>query len=133
MICTLCSSKKIEALRAFKSPYIEKDYTLYSCADCDSLFFDVEEHALDIQRFYEDYGGQNQEQKQDRLGFQFSSYWGHQVRLIRKLHDAEIDSVLDVGCRNGDFLLHWPDGIMRMGIERSKDPANITTDRKAHV
>lgn len=43
--------------------------------------------------------------------------------------DREISSVLDIGCRTGDFLMHFPKSIVREGVELSKNSAEIARER----
>jgi len=67
------------------------------------------------------------------VGFRVSAYWLHEVSLIKHLYDGNPRSVLDVGCRTGDFLLHWPQDIMRCGVELSVHSASIAIGRGLDV
>jgi trans-aconitate methyltransferase len=59
--------------------------------------------------------------------------WSHQVRLLERLSARPIGSVLDIGCRTGDFLMHWPSGLRKRGVELSAPAARIARERGLEV
>ena len=82
---------------------------------------------MDIEKVYEEYSINHNK----TAGFQFqkSFYWDRQVWRIEKILGREISSVLDVGCRTGDFLMHFSDCVVREGVELSKNSAEIAKSR----
>lgn len=61
--------------------------------------------------------------------FRRVAMWAHQVRLLQRLSVGPVRSVLDIGCRTGDFLMHWPSGVRRLGVELSAPAARIAQER----
>jgi SAM-dependent methyltransferase len=129
--CTICSSRSLKALKKVKSPYTHKDYTLYQCATCKSRLFDVNEHpSVDLGEHYD---ARAQGPDYWRTDFRRSAYWSREVTLIKKLYGGNPRSVLDIGCRTGDFLLHWPQEVTKCGVELSTHSAFIATKRGLDV
>lgn len=126
MNCKFCDSNKTISIKKVKSPFVNYEYTLYQCQTCNSRFFDIKEHDVDIQKMYEEY---SEKHNQDVAGFTKSFYWSRQVQRIQKLSHRKFSSVLDIGCRTGDFLMHFPDGMVREGVELSKDSGRIAQNR----
>ncbi len=82
---------------------------------------------MDIEKVYEKYSINHNK----AAGFQFqkSFYWDRQVWRIEKILGRKVSSVLDAGCRTGDFLMHFPDNVVREGVELSKNSAEIAESR----
>jgi len=128
--CKFCDSKKTIVVKKIQSPYISMDYTLYQCQACKYRFFDIKEHDVDIQEIYEVYSTQRNE----TVGsFKQSFYWKRQIQRIDKILGRKMSSVLDIGCRTGDFLMHYPNSLIREGVELSKNSAQIAKDRGLKV
>jgi SAM-dependent methyltransferase len=66
---------------------------------------------------------------------QFSprQYWIDQQKIILKILNRKPQSILDIGCRTGDFLMHFDKDIKREGVEISKACAEIADKRELHV
>jgi SAM-dependent methyltransferase len=110
---------------------VARSYTLYGCRACGSACFDPGEHDVDLPRVYEEHarctlGG-------DPGSPPVSYYWRRQVEILTRLHAGPVRSVLDVGCRTGDFLLHWPAEVERVGVELSPRAAEIAERRGLRV
>jgi SAM-dependent methyltransferase len=125
--CAVCKSSRVKALRDYKSPFVDKWYTLYSCEECRSRFFNLDQHPIDPGEIYEQYAEKNADRY--TAEFKASFYWKNQVDVITHLCGHPVNSVLDVGCRTGDFLMHWPQEIARVGIEISAHSASIAIKR----
>jgi len=124
MNCKFCGSNKIKLVKKIQSPYVNHKYILYQCIDCKCRFFDIEEHNVDIENIYEKYSIKHNKEVSN-FQFKKSFYWTRQVQRIEKILGRKASSVLDVGCRTGDFLMHFPDSLVREGIELSKNSAEI--------
>jgi len=124
MNCKFCGSNKIKLVKKIQSPYVNHKYILYQCTDCKCRFFDIEEHNVDIENIYEEYSTKHNKEVSN-FQFKKSFYWTRQVQRIEKILGRKASSVLDVGCRTGDFLMHFPDSLVREGIELSKNSAEI--------
>lgn len=127
MICRLCGSQQVIALRNVESPHFDLDYTLYECGDCRSAFFDIDQHKVDLEKLYADVATTKADIYEGP--FKPSRYWQHETALIRRCTKIPIHSVLDVGCRTGDFLKHWPADIQRVGVELSARSAEVARSR----
>ncbi|MCL4517074.1 MAG: class I SAM-dependent methyltransferase [Firmicutes bacterium] len=128
--CSICLSQDLTSIRIIKSPYTFDDYTLYECGTCHSRVFDIEEHPFDIDAFYNSRPESRENLQPD---FTLSPYWLHETKLIKKTFGGRPGSILDVGCRTGDFLLHWPQDITRFGVELSAQSASVAAGRGLHV
>lgn len=128
MNCKFCGSNKTKPVKKIQSPYVNHKYTLYQCKNCKCRFFDVKEHDVDIENVYEDYSIKHNKAV---VSFKFkkSFYWIKQIQRIEKILSRKISSVLDMGCRTGDFLLHFSNNIVREGVELSKNSAEIAKKR----
>jgi len=128
MNCKFCGSNRTKSVKRIQSSYISHKYTLYQCINCKCRFFDIKEHNVDIENVYEKY---STKYNKVAANFQFkkSLYWIRQVERIEKILGRKILSVLDIGCRSGDFLMHFPDNIVREGVELSKNSVNIAKKR----
>ena len=127
MNCPLCRSAATRAGRRHHSPFIDAVYALHVCRDCDSAFFDAKETPSDLERIYDAWAettvGDYAEASPDSL------YWRSQVATLRRLAGGTVRSVLDVGCRSGDFLLHWRGGEDRVGVELSRPAIEVARRR----
>lgn len=128
MNCKFCNSSKTISVKKIQSPFVSYGYTLYQCEICKCRFFDVKEHDVDIEKVYENYSIKHN-QAAARFQFQKSFYWNRQVWRIEKILGREVSSVLDIGCRTGDFLMHFSDSVVREGVELSKNSAEIAESR----
>lgn len=128
MDCKFCGSYKIESIKKVRSPHVNYEYTLYQCNNCKSRFFYFEEHDIDIKSIYEKLAVKHIETP---INFKIRKnfYWSRQVHRIEKILNREILSVLDVGCRTGDFLMHFSNNIVREGVELSENSAEIARKR----
>jgi len=126
MICKFCGSSKVKPIKTVQSPYINYKYTLYQCNNCKCRFFDVKEHNVDIESIYEEHSVRYNKTLVD---FKKRFYWTRQTQRIRKVLGKKPLSVLDIGCRTGDFLLHFPNSIIREGVELSKGSTEIAQSR----
>jgi len=128
--CSICGSFKTQIERKVQSPFINKKYTLYFCKDCKSYFFDKNEYDVDLKEFY------NDENRAWNNKFSYSEYWSGQVKRINKLliNKNRRLNILDVGCRTGDFLLHWDKKKNNLyGVELNKNNADIVMERGINV
>ena len=127
MACRFCRSQNTVVSRIVRSQFVECDYRLYSCADCGSAFFDLAEHEVDLASIY----AREAEEKAPiyEKDFRHSRYWLNEVRIIQGLARRSIASILDVGCRTGDFLMHWPAYESRVGVELSARSAAVARAR----
>ncbi len=127
--CIICGGLPIKGSREIQSPFIDEKYTLYTCDACQSSFFDVQQHSFDLERMY------NMREFGSQKAFVRSRYWQNQVDTIRNIVSLESTSlsILDVGCRTGDFLLHWDSSDRRVGVELNKENAQLATQRGLHV
>ncbi|MBA7465674.1 Ubiquinone biosynthesis O-methyltransferase, mitochondrial [subsurface metagenome] len=132
MTCRFCKSNKIKLIKKIQSPFVRYEYTLYQCSDCKCRFFDIEEHNVDMENVYEDYSIKHNKVMADSK-FKKSFCWNRQVQKIEKILSREISSVLDIGCRTGDFLMSFPNNIVREGVELARNSAEIARKRKLMI
>ncbi|MCD4744176.1 MAG: class I SAM-dependent methyltransferase, partial [Desulfobacteraceae bacterium] len=127
MNCKFCGIQTTP-VKKIQSSYVNYEYTLYQCKQCKCRFFDINEHHADIEKVYEKYSIKHNKAV---AGFQFqkSFYWDRQVWRIEKILGRKVSSVLDAGCRTGDFLMHFPDSVVREGVELSKNSSEIAESR----
>jgi SAM-dependent methyltransferase len=126
MNCKFCKSQRTISIKRILSPYVNLKYTLYQCQTCKCRFFDIGEHDVDVEALYE---GFSIKHNAAAASFKKSLYWKRQVRRIEKLLGKGISSVLDIGCRTGDFLMHFPNKLVREGVELASNSAEIATGR----
>lgn len=131
MKCKFCFQDSVKIVKNIKSFHIDKNYQLYYCNKCKSQFFDYKQHDITIDQLYEDLALKKQEAY--TLEFTTNEYWENQKNVIIKLLKRNPKSVLDVGCRTGDFLMHFEDSIMRDGVELSSYYANIAKKRGLNI
>lgn len=122
--CRLCGALSIRAVGAFVSHQTGAPYTLYACDACRSELFDPDEHPVDLEALYA-----SEEPSEMYRRFRRVLVWAHEVRLLERLSGGPVHSVLDVGCRTGDFLMHWPSSLRRVGVELSAPAAGIARER----
>jgi len=84
---------------------------------------------VDIENIYEKYSIKHNKGVRN-FQFKKSIYWNRQAQRIEKILDRGISSVLDIGCRTGDFLMHFPDSLVREGVELSKNLAEIAEKKR---
>jgi len=125
--CPACLSDDLVGLRLIKSQYADDDYTLYQCNMCHSRSFDINEQPETNLSDY--YNVRSEDQDYLSADFKLSDYWSNEVEIINGVYDGNPQSVLDVGCRTGDFLLHWPKELLRCGVELSIHSAAIGVER----
>lgn len=126
MKCRICGDKDTIFLKKIKSTYNGKVYDFYSCNTCKNNFFNVE--LNDLKEMYDDLAD-NLTLNDD---FEKSYYWANEVINIKKMHN-NIKSILDVGCRTGDYLLHWSANVEKNGIELSHRSASIAKKRGLNI
>jgi SAM-dependent methyltransferase len=124
MKCKFCNGESQEKLREIKSIYTGQYYTLLKCSNCDSCYFDINEHPVNIDDLYSKLASQ----KDFPLKYRTSRYWSNQVNRIRKIN-SHVESILDVGCSSGDFLLHWPQDVYKVGVELSDKASSVAKQR----
>jgi SAM-dependent methyltransferase len=133
MRCQMCLELDPQPVRQIDGPYDGLSYTLYACQRCGSQLFDLHEHGLDsLDEFYAARAVASDAHPVARA-FTPSTYWRHEVSLLSGLVRGEPRSVLDVGCRTGDFLMHWPATTHRAGVEIAKRYAEIAETRGIDV
>ncbi|MGB0886940.1 MAG: class I SAM-dependent methyltransferase [Vicingaceae bacterium] len=126
--CRLCNSSEIVTLKNIKSPHIPYSYMLYKCNSCNSKFFNPKEHPISLDKLYEDFANDKNKSMLTPT-FVRSPHWEHQKNIINKLLNSPIKSVLDIGCRTGDFLMHFDEKVKKEGVELSKEYSKICKDR----
>ncbi|MFB6320378.1 class I SAM-dependent methyltransferase [Saccharicrinis sp. FJH54] len=127
--CTICNSDDISEYKSIIGPYTESPYTLYKCNACQSFFFDEAEHNIDLASLY------NFETKKHDSKFVVRKYWTDEVNyIIRTLESPKKNlKVLDVGCRTGDFLMHWDKNHELYGVELNEFNAGIAQERGLNI
>jgi SAM-dependent methyltransferase len=126
MLCKFCHSTSIKVVRDIRSPHNGEYYHLYGCQNCRSHFFDNSQFKVSIKDLYDDLSTSRGEFPEK---FKASRKWEIQARIIGRLSSRPVSSILDVGCRTGDFLMHFNDGIKREGIELSDHYSEIARQR----
>lgn len=130
--CVICNSTNIRFVREIKTTlfggsYDGKNYyRLYKCKNCKSRFFKV--NNVDIKDLYNK--NHNKFYKQTRSHkFVKSESWLYQKKIIECVLGYRPSSILDVGCRMGDFLLHFDSSVIKEGVELDKHAFNIAENR----
>lgn len=131
MNCKFCNSNQIISVRNVPSPSVNCEYTLCQCNNCKCRFFDINEHDVDIEDVNEEQSISHN--KKGTVSFKKSPYWSRQVHRIEQICGGRITSILDVGCRTGDFLMHFSENIKREGVELSKSSCEIADKRGLKV
>jgi SAM-dependent methyltransferase len=131
LICIFCGSDNVTPIKKYQSFVIPKEFQLFGCLVCKSRFFDGCDDVA-LENLYDEQANQNAAIYQDF--FKESRYWRNEVKAIKKLaNPLPIGSVLDIGCRTGDFLMHWPAAIQRVGVELSEVSSTIAHRRGLDV
>jgi SAM-dependent methyltransferase len=123
----MCQSLSLAAIGRVVSPTTSDRYTLYQCGACGSRSFDLHECDTDLAAFYERLALSDAVSPEG--AFRRAPLWDREVTVITRLFGRRPRSVLDAGCRAGDFLLHWPPEIRRVGVELSQRSAALARQR----
>lgn len=126
MFCKFCHSEKILVKRVVLSPIKGNKYNLYKCHNCNSYFFNEKDHKVNLDLFYDTLA---QDRQSYTDSFSPTKTWRHQQRIIVSLLRRDPVSILDIGCRTGDFLMHFDNNIHRIGVEISNHSAEIARKR----
>lgn len=129
--CKLCKSTNTNPIRQIPSPHFKYEYTLFECSNCSSRFFLNDEHKVDFGEMYEELAVKIT--PSEIPPFKKNDYWTYHTKLIKKLLNNKVKSALDVGCRYGDFLLHFDAHTIKEGVELSKLSASIAQKRGLKV
>jgi SAM-dependent methyltransferase len=121
--CLVCGASGPAPLRAVPSVAGGPPFTLYRCGACRSFFFDLHEHG-DLDR-----GVLYNEHSPEVRPFVWSPYWAREVETISRILGRAPASALDVGSRDGSFLLHFPERAERLGVELSLEQAQVAEER----
>lgn len=130
MVCKFCHSSQVSIRRDVRSSHNEKIYHLYACHECRCHFFNLLQHGVSLKGLYDDLSVNRGDFP---LEFAPSKKWARQVRLIHRIHGRPVRSVLDAGCRTGDFLLHFGPETERVGVEVSDEFAGIARKRGLEI
>lgn len=126
MVCKFCNSEDVIIEREVFSSVVKLDYHLWKCLKCKSLFFDEKQHPVKIGEMYESL---STDRKSFPVDFNPSKTWQKQKKIIINLTGRTPVSILDVGCRTGDFLMHFDAEINRTGVELSSHFTSIARQR----
>lgn len=107
------------------SPHVNHRYALYECNSCSSRFFDLVEYPVSLFDIYENMSPTRNE----NIEFEESDYWRTRKERLIKALGRDPDSLLDVGCETGTFLMHFPNLQRKEGVELSKFSVAIARKR----
>ena len=126
MHCRFCNSSRCSLKKKVQSSYNQQFYDLYSCHDCRSYFFNNRQYSASLKELYNKIPSSI-----ENVTFNFvtSKKWLKQVAIIKNLLHRNPASVLDVGCRTGDFLMHFESNTKCEGVELSEYSARIGAKR----
>ncbi len=126
MVCKFCGNNECSIIKNIKSPHNQQIYHLYSCRSCRCFFFDKNQHHVSLKELYN-----HLSVNRGDFPFQFtqSKNWYKQVRIIQSLLGKNPASVLDIGCRTGNFLMHFDSTVHLEGVELSKSFTDIAITR----
>lgn len=130
MNCRFCNHKDCNFFKDIFSPHNSWKYHLYACKRCGCFFFDKDQHPVSLNLLYDDLSLTRGEFPEK---FVPSRYWQKQVQTIIKIFGGNLRSVLDIGCRTGDFLMHLNKPIQREGVELSQHFTKIAEKRDIKV
>lgn len=91
-----------------------------------SHFFDFDQFKISLKSLYDKLSTSRGEFPEK---FTPTRKWERQASIIGQLSSRPLTNILDVGCRTGDFLMHFNDGIQREGVELSDHFAEIGRQR----
>jgi len=129
IICKFCNNKSAVFLKNIESPWVKRKFPLYFCKSCKSKFF----RNIDDKKFLESvYDLIANTEKGYDLKFIPSSLWIEQRNIINNILGRNPESILDIGCKTGDFLMHFNSQV-REGVEVSKKHASIAKKRGLHI
>ena len=126
MVCKFCKNPSTKIKRDIRSPLNGQNYHLYHCPECSCHFFDAAQFKVSLKALYDDLSISRVEYPEQ---FSPSRKWEEQKGIIEKISRRPIESILDVGCRTGDFLMHFPPNVVREGVELSDRFAEIARQR----
>jgi len=127
MKCRICQSPEVKILKKIRSPHTESEYPLYYCDECKCRSFNHLEYKIDFHEFYQSLS-QTHQSTIDPV-FKKKKSWDELTIKLIKLLGKHPESILDVGCRTGDFLMHFDDDTHREGVELAGDYADIAKKR----
>lgn len=130
--CRFCDSSKINVLKPIASHCFDNSYQLYHCDNCLSKFFNPNEHSVDLDKMYQELSTAEGRFKAD-VPFVRNKVWAKQVKIIQNELGKTPSSIIDVGCRSGDFLMHFNKEVEKEGVELSKFSASIAEARGIKV
>ena len=136
MKCSICFSDRTEVYRKIQSPFINHKYSLRRCLDCQSHFVNAGEFDFDLEQHYNnEERNANDRNHNFQTEFRRSKEWSHQVALIKKLYGQTKEglSILDIGCRTGDFLMHWGETDRKFGVELNTANAEVARERNIKI
>jgi len=128
--CNACRSADIRPVRRIRSPYVPHLYTLRECLSCGSRSFQLDENPADLYDVYTTVAEMNADAN---APFAPTAYWTNEVRLIGRLLGRAPGAVLDIGCRTGELLLHWPVATRRVGVEFLPSSAAVARARGLEI
>lgn len=117
MNCKFCNSDNCTVKKKIQSEHNQQLYDLYFCHACGSCFFNDKQYDISLKELYNSISASGEYLTSN---FVPSRKWHKQVFIIKKLLSKNPASVLDVGCRTGDFLLHFDQETEREGVELSE-------------
>jgi SAM-dependent methyltransferase len=126
MNCKFCNSDNCTVKKKIQSEHNQQLYDLYFCHACGSCFFNDKQYSTSFKELYNRISASGEYLTND---FVPSRKWLKQVFIIKKLLSKNPLSVLDVGCRTGDFLLHFGQATECEGVEISDYYAGIGRQR----
>jgi SAM-dependent methyltransferase len=126
MVCKLCHSEKTIPNKEVMSSVAKLKYTLWKCKQCESYFFDEKQHIFKLDEMYESLSINRQTFSVDFVPNK--SWLNQKQQIVNQLGHMPV-SILDVGCRTGDFLMHFDADIRRTGVELSSHFAGIGRQR----
>ena len=127
MNCKICHSTETMIIKNVQSPHTGSEYHLYHCNECKCRFFNHLEHDLDFQDLYKNLSQNHQ--ATIKPGFKKKKSWNNLKSDLINILGQNPASILDVGCRTGDFLMHFDDNVLRDGVELAEDYADIAKAR----
>jgi len=125
--CLICKKSPISFVKKVKSPWSDFKYSLFKCHSWESSFFDINDHKMDREKLY------NEIAPELDPVFKESPYWDREAKQIQKILGHPVTSALDVGCRDGSFLMHYPQNTAKYGVELSEAQASIAKKRGIQV